>query len=195
MAYSLAAILLLPLLAAVFLIDSHQPFANAFSLHTAAASSRRSRRCLPNNHNPQVRSAATAQRRRADRCLLLLRLAATPHDDEGNNNNNNNTPPEESLILSGEAMAAQMAQLQSKYPTTESAYLAAARARNAAKTASREETATDRDWQMMQQQKQQAVGDIDDWEESAKEAGNIDSQILLPSLPEDGDDEPKLLLF
>jgi hypothetical protein len=191
MAYSLAAILLLPLLAAVFLIDSHQPFANAFSLHTAAASSRRSRRCLPNNHNPQVRAAATAQRRQAD--LLLLRSGAAPHDNEANNNNN--TPPEESLIVSGEAMAAQMAQLRSKYPTTESAYLAAARARNAAKTASREETATDRDWQMMQQQKQQAVGDIDDWEESAKEAGNIDSQILLPSLPEDGDDEPKLLLF
>jgi hypothetical protein len=93
-------------------------------------------------------------------------------------------------------MEQQMALLRSKYPTSESAYLAAARARNDAKMASREESATDRDWQDMQQQKQQAVGDIDDWAESAKEAGNMDSQILLPSLPEeDGDDEPKLLLF
>ena len=43
-------------------------------------------------------------------------------------------------------------------------------------------------------------GEFDDWEESAKEAGNLDSQILLPQLPDEDDDgegggaEPTLLL-
>lgn len=93
----------------------------------------------------------------------------------------------------------QMAQLSSKYPTSEADYVAAARARAAARTASKERTAKDEDWQAVRKQAQESGQAIDDWENSATEAGNIDSQILLPDLPGDenegGDDEPKLLLF
>ena len=106
---------------------------------------------------------------------------------------------EPDLVL-GDDVNKQMAQLRSKYPTAEADYLAAARARAAARTPSSETRATDKDWQRIAQEKRQQVGDIDDWENSKAEAGNIDSQILLPDLPsEEGEegagDEPKLLLF
>jgi hypothetical protein len=47
------------------------------------------------------------------------------------------------------------------------------------------------------------VGGVDDWEIAANEAGNVDSQILIPIELVEGDnsaeggepDEPKLMLF
>jgi hypothetical protein len=195
------ATLLLP--AAIF-VSQHVIVVNAFSPYFVASAARNSRQLvMVDQHKPaqhRFRSGVGAgndARAAAPACCLLLQLGATPNSSSSNDDNDKSSPPPPSLIVPGtEAMEQQMAALRSKYPTSESAYLAAARARNDAKMASREESATDRDWQEMQQQKQQAVGDIDDWAESAKEAGNMDSQILLPSLPEeDGDDEPKLLLF
>jgi hypothetical protein len=197
------------LLPAAIFVFQHGVVINAFSPYSVASVAARSRHQLViDQHKKPARQhqrpfcrfrsgvlvgAEEDARAAAACCRLLLQLGATPNDD----NDDKSPPPSPSLIVHGEAMEQQMAILRSKYPTSESAYLAAARARNDAKIASREESASDRDWKDMQQQKQQAVGDIDDWAESAKEAGNIDSQILLPSLPEeDGDDdEPKLLLF
>ncbi|GKY94837.1 hypothetical protein MPSEU_000448900 [Mayamaea pseudoterrestris] len=97
------------------------------------------------------------------------------------------------LILDTATVAQQMAGLRSKYPTSEADYLAAARARAAAKAASKNDEATDEDWVTVKQKVQPK--EDDDWEISAKEAGNIDSQILIPLMNEDGDDEPKLMLF
>jgi hypothetical protein len=112
------------------------------------------------------------------------------HDYDG-------TAPE--LLLSASDINAQMAKLRNKYPTSEADYLAAARARNAAKQASSEGTASDADWRQIAAEKKEAVGEIDDWESSKSEAGNSDSQILIPltsSVGEDGEEEePKLMLF
>jgi hypothetical protein len=104
---------------------------------------------------------------------------------------------EPKLLLSVSEVESQMKSLRSKYPTSEADYLAAARARNAAKTASSERTATDEDWHEIAAEKVRAVGEMDDWDKSVAEAGNADSQILIPltSHGEDGNDEPKLMLF
>ena len=97
-----------------------------------------------------------------------------------------------------------MAKLRNKYPTSEADYLAAARARNAARAASLNAEASDQDWSQVaaEVRKRQGGGAVDeDWESSAREAGNADSQILIPvDLETSGDsggeeDEPKLLLF
>jgi hypothetical protein len=120
--------------------------------------------------------------------------SAVESSDSGDNED------EPKLLLTGDEINQQMARLRSKYPTSEADYLAAARARNAAKVASSERTATDSDWQQIAAEKLQAVGEIDDWEQSKAEAGNMDSQILIPIMEsttgEDGEEEePKLLLF
>lgn len=98
------------------------------------------------------------------------------------------------LLLSQEEIAEKMNQLRSKYPTSEADYLAAARARNEAKLPSAERTASEEDWQRVAKEKKQLYGEQDDWEESAKEAGNIDSQILLPMMDDEEGGEPSLLL-
>lgn len=97
------------------------------------------------------------------------------------------------LILDAAAMAQQMAGLRSKYPTAEADYLAAARARAAQKAESKNNEATDEDWRQVKEKTK--MKDDDDWEISAKEAGNIDSQILIPLMNDDDDEEPKLMLF
>jgi hypothetical protein len=106
------------------------------------------------------------------------------------------------LILSD--IDSQMARLRSKYPTSEADYLAAARERNTAKAGSVNEGATDSDWHQAAAEARQRQGTIDDWENAVGEAGNVDSQILIPTdmipgdgSPGDSDDpqEPKLLLF
>ena len=82
-------------------------------------------------------------------------------------------------------------------------YLAEAKKRAAQKTESRNAGARDEDWKELADEKKEQYGVIDDWENSVKEAGNTDSQILMftdpPADEEDGedgdDDEPKLLLF
>ena len=81
--------------------------------------------------------------------------------------------------------------------------LANAKARAKAKVESNNNVAGDEAWQQLAEEKKEQYGEIDDWENSMKEAGNMDSQILMfseaPSDGEDGedgeDDEPKLLLF
>lgn len=114
----------------------------------------------------------------------LLKLS----DSEANNE-------QKRLLLSQEEIAQKMDQLRSKYPTSEADYLAAARARNEARLASAERSATEDDWKRVAQEKKQLYGEQDDWEAAAKEAGNIDSQILLPMMDEEGEGgEPTLLL-
>jgi hypothetical protein len=117
-------------------------------------------------------------------------------DDEGGG-----SPPDDGLILSD--IDVQMAKLRSMYPTSEADYLAMARARNAAKAASVNEGASDTDWHQVAAEARERVGGVDDWEIAANEAGNVDSQILIPIELMEGEnsadggeaDEPKLMLF
>jgi hypothetical protein len=129
-----------------------------------------------------------------------LRLASELHaslDNEGGPQ----PPSDDGLILSD--IDVQMAKLRSKYPTSEADYLALARARNAAKAASVNEGASDTDWHHVAAEARERSGAVDDWEVAAKEAGNVDSQILIPIELMEGDssadggdpDEPKLMLF
>ena len=81
-------------------------------------------------------------------------------------------------------------------------FLAMAKARASAKIESNNNVAGDEEWQKLAEEKKEQFGEVDDWENAQKEAGNMDSQILMFSEPpadgEDGegeDDEPKLLLF
>jgi len=83
-------------------------------------------------------------------------------------------------------------------------FLAAAKARAAAKVESNNNVAGDEAWQKLAEEKKEQLGEIDDWENSKKEAGNEDSQILMFTGPPEGeegeggdgeDDEPKLLLL
>jgi hypothetical protein len=102
-------------------------------------------------------------------------------------------------VLGGADIEQQMAQLRSKYPTSEADYLAAARARNAAKKASTSH-GNEEDWKQLAAEKKRA-GELQDdaWEASRQEAGNADSQILIPMMDRDSDsedpEEPKLLLW
>jgi hypothetical protein len=128
---------------------------------------------------------------------LLRKMAAA--DDDGSANEDHDGAPR--LLLTPDEIRRQMHSLRSQYPTSEAEYLAAARARNAAKLASSERTATDRDWHQMAADQKRDVGALDDWESSAEEAGNVDSQILIPMESNSGtgddgeEEEPKLLLF
>lgn len=107
----------------------------------------------------------------------------------------------EGLVL--DDIESQMAQLRSKYPTSESDYLSAARARNAARVQSQEQQATEDDWKQAQYDAQQRGALVDDWDNSLSEAGNADSQIIIPmdgtvaagEGGEDGEEDPQLLLF
>jgi hypothetical protein len=81
-------------------------------------------------------------------------------------------------------------------------YLAEARKRAEQKSASNNAGADDKEWQVLADEKKQKFGAIDDWENSQKEAGNTDSQILMFTEPAPGEDDedcdgsdPKLLLF
>ena len=109
--------------------------------------------------------------------------------------------PAPTLIFGG-ALEDEMAAFKSKYPTSESDYLAAARQRAEEKRDSANSQSTDDDWQEMANLKKLEGLVEDDWEKSLEEAGNADSQILIPVMPDFGageDDEeppePKLLLF
>jgi hypothetical protein len=104
------------------------------------------------------------------------------------------------LILDG--LAQEMNQMKSKYGFTESDYLAAARRRAEERVESINSMSNDEDWFKIAEEKKQEQGDIDDWENALKEAGNSDSQILMFTDPspggedgEGGEEEPKLLLF
>ena len=102
---------------------------------------------------------------------------------ENNNDDNQKVepPPPSSLILDTDTVNQQMNQLKSKYPTAEADYLAAARKRAAEKTASVNDMSTDEEW-FEANKKKSLIGDgsEDEWEKSLEEAGNADSQILIP---------------
>jgi hypothetical protein len=127
-----------------------------------------------------------------------LRAAADDEADDSNEAASDAPPP--SLVL-GDGLGDEMAKLRSKYPTSEADYLAAARARNAAKTASASHGNED-DWKKLAAEKKRSGELADDaWEASRQEAGNADSQILIPMMDTDNDsdseepEEPKLLLW
>lgn len=117
---------------------------------------------------------------------------ASSSDNSSNQNENNN----DGLLLNG--LDQEMSRMASKYSFTESDYLAAARKRAEMRLESKHAGASDEDWQRIANEKKQQIGEIDDWENAQKEAGNIDSQILMfTEAPTDGEEgeEPKLLLF
>lgn len=114
-------------------------------------------------------------------------------------NNNEGGEGDDGLVLNG--LDEEMGQFSSKYSFTESDFLAAARKRAQERPASRN-GATDQDWKQLSEEKKEQYGQIDDWDNSLKEAGNADSQILMftdPPPGEEGEDgeegEPKLLLL
>lgn len=105
-------------------------------------------------------------------------------------------------LLFGDALKDELSQFKSKYPTAEADYLAAARQRSDAKMESVNSESTAEEWQAVAREKKQEGLVVDDWENSMAEAGNADSQILIPVMHdedsgEDGEDgpEPTLLLF
>jgi hypothetical protein len=130
-------------------------------------------------------------------------LRSTPDngDEAAATSDNDEAAPPQSLVL-GDGLGDEMAKLRSKYPTSEVDYLAAARARNAAKQASTSH-GDEKSWTQLADEKRKA-GELQDdaWESSRLEAGNADSQILIPmSDPDEKSDdsenpeEPKLLLW
>jgi hypothetical protein len=107
---------------------------------------------------------------------------------------------EEGLVLDG--LDKEMNSFKSEISFGEFDFLAAARKRAEERKESVNSSASDEEWLKMADEKAEAFGDIDDWENSKKEAGNADSQILMfTDPPADGDDESsdgggdKLLLF
>lgn len=81
-------------------------------------------------------------------------------------------------------------------------YLAEARKRAEQKAQSDNSGGGDKEWKELANEKAEKYGTVDDWENSVKEAGNTDSQILMftepaPGEGEDGEEgeDPKLLLF
>jgi hypothetical protein len=152
---------------------------------------------------PLLHSSSTADDNEAAPGATPAAAAAAAAEDDASSQP---PPPPPSLVLTADQVAAQMTKLRSQYPTSEADYLAAARARSAAKTASVERSATDEDFVALAQLKEAQFGTMDNWEQSQREAGNSDSQILLPiglstdtgsssSNSKDGGEEPKLLLF
>jgi hypothetical protein len=135
-------------------------------------------------------------------------------EESSSDSNNSNIPPagggeqEEpviGLVLTG--LDDQLRKVKGQFETYEMDYLAAAKRRAELKVQSIESGAKDEDWQELAQEKKGLFGEIDDWENAKKEAGNVDSQILMfttpppPATDDDADggggnsDEPKLLLF
>jgi hypothetical protein len=107
----------------------------------------------------------------------------------------------EGLVLDG--LDKEMSKMPSDYNFGGIDFLAAARKRAEEKPESANAGATAEEWLKMADTKKEQFGNIDDWENSRKEAGNADSQILMFTEPPaeeediDGEDdgEPKLLLF
>lgn len=115
-----------------------------------------------------------------------VRVASSEEDDQ-------------SLIVDGEEMQDQMQNLKSKYPTSEADYLAAARERAKNKPSSQPIRATVEDFQKVAEEKREKFGEFNEWEGNMEEEEDLESQILLPELPDENDDgeggaEPKLLL-
>jgi hypothetical protein len=117
----------------------------------------------------------------------LRALPPTPNDDSGGSSS------EGGLILNG--LDREMNQVASKSSFSAIDVLAAAKKRAQERPESRNEMAGDGDWKDLAEEKKDQFGEIDDWENSMKEAGNVDSQILMLTEPTSDDEGPKLLLF
>lgn len=112
---------------------------------------------------------------------------------------------DEPSLLIGSDLDAELSKFKSKYPTSEADYLAAARKRAESKLDSTNSKSTAEEWEAVAKQKKaEGITIDDDWEKSLEEAGNADSQILIPvnlmaEEGEEGDDgeepEQTLLLF
>lgn len=97
---------------------------------------------------------------------------------------------EEPRLVLGDEVQSELSKIKTKYPTSEADYLAAARARSAAKTASTQIQATEEQLQKLAAEKKALMGEG----EGFSEDGDPDSPILMPG--EKGDDpEDKLMLF
>ena len=84
---------------------------------------------------------------------------------------------EDGLVLEG--LDQEMGKMASKFAFSESDFLAAAKKRAAERVQSVNSSAGDDDWKTLAEEKKSEMGEIDDWENSQKEAGNEDSQILM----------------
>ncbi|CAJ1958620.1 unnamed protein product [Cylindrotheca closterium] len=107
---------------------------------------------------------------------------------------------DDGLVLDG--LDKKMNQFKTEYSFSESDYLAAARKRAEERKESVNSGASDEDWKKMAETKESQFGKVDDWDNSVKEAGNADSQILMFTDPpadgeggEEGESGDKLLLF
>jgi hypothetical protein len=111
---------------------------------------------------------------------------------------NSNEEPE-GLVFEG--LDQQMKKVASDLDFGQIDFLAEAKKRAQQKKESSNAGAGDDEWKNLANEKKEQYGQIDDWENAVKEAGNADSQILMFTEPpadeqgEDVDDEPKLLLF
>ncbi len=136
-------------------------------------------------------SASSFSLQSAHSCQTIFRMSSSPDDEEPK------------LVLGD-----MESEMQSVRKSSGDAFdfggidfLANAKARAAAKVESNNNVAADEQWEQLAAEKKEQYGEIDDWENSQKEAGNMDSQILMFSEPpaegdEDGEEEePKLLLF
>ncbi|KAL3922419.1 MAG: hypothetical protein SGILL_002215 [Bacillariaceae sp.] len=125
----------------------------------------------------------------------ISHLYSTEQPRDGTTSENDN----DGLVL--DELDQEMGKMASKFAFSESDFLAAAKKRAAERVESVNSSAADSDWKNLAAEKKSEMGEIDDWENSQKEAGNEDSQILMFTEPsEDGegggdDGEPKLLLF
>lgn len=128
-------------------------------------------------------------------------LSSAQNDDSQDIPQQQQQQQEDGLVLDG--LDAEMGKMASKFSFTETDFLAAAKKRAAERVESKNASAADNEWQALAEEKKTEYGEIDDWDNSMKEAGNKDSQILMftdPPAAADGedkgeDDEPKLLLF
>lgn len=118
---------------------------------------------------------------------------------EPGNEGEGSSEENQGLVLEG--LGTEMAKMSSEYSFTESDFLAAARKRAEMKVESSTAGASDDEWKEIATEKKEQFGEIDDWVNSKKEAGNVDSQILMftdgPAEDSEGEDdgEQKLLLF
>lgn len=124
----------------------------------------------------------------------IFHFASTLHSSKGDSSNE-----DPGLILDG--LDKEMKQVSSTNSFGEIDFLALAKKRAQERPESRNASAGEADWKELADEKKNQFGEIDDWENSMKEAGNVDSQILMFTTPtteeggDDNDDEPKLLLF
>ena len=125
------------------------------------------------------------------------------HEGEGDDNSKSDDG-DKGLVLDG--LDQEMRKVSSDNLFGAIDYLAEARKRAEQRTQSDNTGGGDDEWKQLANEKEEKYGSIDDWENSQKEAGNTDSQILLFTEPapgekggdgdgEEGGDDPKLLLF